>query len=212
MPVFKAGKNQAPAWGEVEEFELVEFEESEPHVFIKECVKEELIVCRGIVVVTFGDVKTTLMEGSKLDLNGTSVANYKIQAQGRNALLCRIAGHWRSITSSGIFSAQTAELCKNDTPYSYKKTTAFDNHYHDCDEYWIIFQGEATVASENRLYDVKPGDCVVTGMGWHHDVVCVYGDKPLKAIWFEGGLEGQKRKGHLWETRHGKALPMKDRV
>jgi len=49
-------------------------------------------------------------------------------------------------------------------------------------------------------------------MGWHHDVLSVKDDKPIRAIWFEGTLEGQKRVGHLWEPQHGKAKPRAKRV
>ena len=66
--------------------------------------------------------------------------------------------------------------------------------------------------SEDKFFDVGPGDCVATGMGWHHDVPCVEGGGTLKAVWFEGTLEGQKRVGHLWEPKHGPARPEAERV
>jgi mannose-6-phosphate isomerase-like protein (cupin superfamily) len=212
MPVFRARRGQAPKWCELEMFEFIELKDGESRTLRREGQKEELIVCRGGVIGVMGDVEVTLAEGAKLDLNSPAVTSLALRGAWGNALVCRMAGRWKAITSSGLFSAQTAPPPANDTPYAYTKTTGFDNHFHDCDEYWIVFQGQATAASEGKLYDVGPGDCVATGMGWHHDVVSVKGDAPLRAVWFEGTLEGAKRVGHLWEPQHGKAVPMKDRV
>jgi len=212
MPVFKAGKGHAPAWCELEAFEIVDLKGDAVRSFLRETKKEELIVCRGSAVVTIGKVECTLMAGSKLDLAGAAAKEYTIRPYGGDVRICRLMGRWKSVTSSGVFGAQTATPPDFDTPYSYRKTTGFDNHYHDCDEYWILFDGEATVASEGKLYNVGPGDSVATGMGWHHDVVSVKDGKPIQAIWFEGTLEGKKRVGHLWEPKHGKAAPKPDRV
>ena len=95
-------------------------------------------------------------------------------------------------------------------PVGYRKQTAFDNHYHDCDEYWILFEGSGVAASEGRLYDVGPGDCVATGMGHHHDFPIVR--EPVKAVYFETTMEGQRRRGHLWNHTHGAAEPRPERV
>ena len=39
---------------------------------------------------------------------------------------------WSGVTSAGIFWVSA-------------KDGRFDNHYHDCDEYWLIFKGKAKV-------------------------------------------------------------------
>jgi mannose-6-phosphate isomerase-like protein (cupin superfamily) len=92
----------------------------------------------------------------------------------------------------------------------YPKTTHFDSHYHDCDEYWILFQGRGIAVSEGKMYEVREGDCVATGMGHHHDLPRVI--EPMKAVYFETTLEGQKRRGHLWNHTHGPAEPKRGRV
>jgi len=212
MPIFQAGPHQAPTWCELECFEFISLTPGETRVCRKETPKEELIVCRGSLVLRLGEVEVTLMEGSKFDFNGLDAVEYTLLPYWQAPLVCRLQGRWNAITSSGVFSAQTATPPTHDTPYPYQKTTGFDNHYHDCDEYWIVFEGEATVASEGKLYEVKSGDCVATGMGWHHDVLRINSDKPLRAVWFEGTLEGRKHTGHLWEPKHGPAVPCRDRV
>ena len=92
----------------------------------------------------------------------------------------------------------------------YPKQTNFDSHFHDCDEYWILFEGRGEVFSEGCRYAVGPGDCVATGMGHHHDMPIV--DETIHAVYFETTMEGQKRRGHLWDHKHGAAQPQQDRV
>ena len=211
MPVFRA-TDKFPDWCELEKFEFIELADGERRTLTRERDKEELYVCRGRAVVTVGDVECTLSEGGKFDINGPGVQEVSVRAQWGDALVFRAMGRWGSINGSGVFTAEAADPPKHDTPYDYEKATGFDNHYHDCDEYWIFFEGECVAVSEGKFYDVGPGDCVATGMGWHHDVVGIKGDGPIRAVWFEGTLEGQKRSGHLWEPEHGKAEPMADRV
>ena len=95
-------------------------------------------------------------------------------------------------------------------PVSYAKSTNFDRHYHDCDEYWIVWEGSGVAVSEGRSYDVAAGDCIATGMGHHHDFPNVR--QPVRGVYFETTLEGEKRLGHLWEHTHGPAAPRLDRV
>lgn len=71
----------------------------------------------------------------------------------------------------------------------------FDCHYHDCDEYWLIFKGRGKVMSEGREYYVRPGDIVCTKAGDEHDVLEVYED--LEAFWFEDATAEGGRVGHL---------------
>lgn len=91
----------------------------------------------------------------------------------------------------------------------YSKEMSFDSHYHDCDEYRILFAGCGVAVSEGQSYEVELGDCVVTGMGFHHDFPRVHA--LVRTVCFEAELEGQCRKGHLWEHTHGAAVPRTER-
>lgn len=73
---------------------------------------------------------------------------------------------------------------------------AFDRHFHDADEYWIILSGGARVMSEGTEYEVGPGDILCTRMGDEHDILEIL-DAPLQTFWFEDELRGRKRPGHL---------------
>jgi mannose-6-phosphate isomerase-like protein (cupin superfamily) len=50
---------------------------------------------------------------------------------------------WCAVTSAGIFRVA-------------QHGGHFDRHHHDCNEYWLVYKGEALVASEGREFLVKP--------------------------------------------------------
>ena len=102
---------------------------------------------------------------------------------------------WSRATSAGVFRVPA-------------QGGKFDRHYHDCDEYWLIFKGKARVASEGRTYYVKPGDIVCTKAGDEHDVLEVYED--LEGFWFEDATPPGGRVGHLHRDpalRQGHPVP-----
>ena len=212
MPVFKSGVGNAPAWGALDDFEFIALKSGEEGELEKKEAKEAFVLCRGHISTRAGGVDCSLTPGSwfAVDNSGSEVVG--LRANYFDALVMRATGRWTSITSAGLFDVWTTTPPTHDTPYSYEKTTRFDNHYHDLDEYWMVYEGQATVASEGKLYKVGPGDCVATGMGWHHDVVTIHGEEKMQAVYFEGGKEGKGRTGHLWEPTHGKAEPQLDRV
>ena len=126
--------------------------------------------------------------------------------------LIHMCGRWGEDTGgSGLFSVAAVENAQErGDPVSYPKNTTLDNHYHDCDEYWILFGGRGTAVSEGVHYEVGPGDCVATGMGFHHDFPQV--TESVRAVYFETTMMGRKRGGHLWEHTHGRAEPDPERV
>src|SRR5262249_31468643 len=95
---------------------------------------------------------------------------------------------WSDVTSAGVFRVEP--------------NGRFDRHYHDCDEYWLVFAGRACVLVGQQTYDVGPGDIVCTRTGTEHDVVGVY--ETLEAFWFEAATPPGGRIGHLPRT-HGEA-------
>jgi mannose-6-phosphate isomerase-like protein (cupin superfamily) len=126
--------------------------------------------------------------------------------------LVHLCGRWGEETGGwGLFRVEEIERpVERGDPTPYPKRTRIDNHYHDCDECYIILAGRGTVVSEGRHYEVGPGDCVATGMGHHHDFP--YAPEPVLAVYFETTLAGQRRRGHLWDHTHGKAQPQPGRM
>jgi mannose-6-phosphate isomerase-like protein (cupin superfamily) len=101
---------------------------------------------------------------------------------------------WSDVTSAGVFRVEP--------------NGRFDRHFHDCDEYWLVFAGRARVAVGARHYEVEAGDIVCTPTGTEHDVVGVY--ETLEAFWFEGRTPAGGRIGHLHRTpedAQGHAVP-----
>jgi mannose-6-phosphate isomerase-like protein (cupin superfamily) len=91
---------------------------------------------------------------------------------------------WSDVTSAGTFRVEP--------------NGRFDLHYHDCDEYWLVFGGRAIVRVGATTYTVGPGDIVCTPTGTQHDVVAV-GER-LEAFWFEAATAPGGRIGHLHRT------------
>ncbi len=71
----------------------------------------------------------------------------------------------------------------------------FDRHFHDCDEYWLVFKGKANVYSEGREFYVRKGDIVCTHAGDEHDVLAVY--EEFEAFYLEAATPEGGRTGHL---------------
>ncbi len=101
---------------------------------------------------------------------------------------------WCHVTSAGVFRVTTVN-------------GRSDCHYHDYDEYWMIFKGKAKVMTEGETFYVKPGDIVCTKSGDEHDFIEVYED--IEAFWFEDATPANGRVGHLhYDTEKAKGHPV----
>ena len=171
---------------------------------------EKLIVGGGRCRLRVGAEEVEAATGANLDLVGAG--SFEVLEVEEAAMLVRFCGRWGAETGgSGIFNAANSPQPEDKgDPVPYEKWTNFDCHFHDCDEYWVIVEGQARAVSEGKTYEVKPGDCLATGMGYHHDLPLVH--EPLRGVYFETTLEGQKRRGHLWDHTHGRAEPQAERV
>ncbi len=158
-------------------------------------------------MISVAGQKIPAVEKSGFDLGNNRTAILKCSRLRNRFFLVRMCGRWGEQTGgSGLFEVRTSDSPQDrGDPVDYPKTTNFDRHYHDCDEYWIIFAGSGIAVSEEKFYQLHPGDCLATGMGHHHDFP--RSGEPVKAVYFETTLEGQKRLGHLWNHTHGQAEP-----
>lgn len=210
MPVFKSD-GIVPDWCELRSFAVVELERGARHRFASDLPKEGLFVCRGRCVVTVGGQPESVEAGYKAErLAGTDA--FEVIEVLEDATIVWVGGDWGDeVGGRGFFTVvESDEPADKGDPVPYPKRTSFDSHYHDCDEYWIVWAGRGEAVSEGAHYAFGPGDCIATGMGHHHDVPLV-GER-VQAVYFETTLEGAKRRGHLWEHTHGPARPRADRV
>ena len=107
---------------------------------------------------------------------------------------------WSSVTSAGLFTIPV-------------EGGKFDCHFHDCDEYWLIYAGKAKVMSEGQEFYVQSGDIVCTRAGDEHDFIEVY--ETIEAFYFEEAAPRGSRIGHLHKDEvkskghpvHHKLLP-----
>jgi len=178
-------------------FEIAHLAAGDAHSFERSSEPQEtLIVGGGRCRLAMGGLTEELKEGDLRSLDSPQT-RFDVLETLEPTTLIRMCGHWGGgLGGCGLFT-----VTDNGT---------FDYHYHDCDEYWIIYRGRGLAISEGKEYEVGPGDCVATGMGHHHDFPTVF--EPVKAVYFESAMEGAKRIGHLWDHEHGPASPRMDRV
>ncbi|QDY71285.1 cupin domain-containing protein [Qingshengfaniella alkalisoli] len=209
MPRILRENQTFPEWCELREFQIFEVGQSSQQ-FLRTRQSERIVAANGGIVVRQGSKGIVLSPGQFLDiLPGTRTV--EISGLSETATAVRLAGEWgNELGGCGVFSAKDVAAPKDGgDPVTYPKSTCIDSHYHDCDEYWIILEGRATVVVQNEAAEMAPGDCLCIGMGRHHDMP--QAPEPVTAIYFETGLGRQKRIGHLWEHTHGQANPAEGR-
>lgn len=211
MPLFHGGMATAPDWCELTSFAIVPLAAGESRDFPRSAVRERLLVASGACRVAYAGGEFDAVAGDKFELPD-GAAHFAVAAAGEATTVVHLCGTWGAETGGwGLFSVEeVAEPVERGDPTDYPKRTRIDNHYHDCDEYWIVLAGHGTAVSEGRRYEVGPGDCVGTRMGHHHDFPTV--TEPVRAVFFETTLGGARRRGHLWNHTHGPAQPQPGRV
>jgi mannose-6-phosphate isomerase-like protein (cupin superfamily) len=210
MPLLRDGMGHAPAWCELTDFAIVPLAPGESRTFARRDKRERLLVIAGSCRVACGGAEHAAAPGDKYEIPD-DVADCTVTAGGEPATVITLSGTWGAETGGwGLFSVEEMDTPERGDPTDYPKHTRIDNHYHDCDEYWIVLSGEGTAVSEGKHYQVGPGDCVATGMGHHHDFPLV--TSPVRAVFFETTLGGERRRGHLWNHTHGPARPQPERV
>jgi mannose-6-phosphate isomerase-like protein (cupin superfamily) len=211
MPLVNGKTAMLPDWCELQDYAIVTLPAGSDHTFPAHGRKQKLIVASGSCQIGYNGQTVFAHKGANLDL-ATDMGQFRVTAVLEETILVFMTGDWDDETGgSGLF-----RVVKSDAPHDrgdpvpYAKETNFDSHYHDCDEYWILFKGCGVAVSEGQHYAVGPGDCIVTGMGHHHDFPQV--SEPVEAVYFETTLQGEKRRGHLWEHTHGPAHPQPKRI
>lgn len=211
MPVFQGGADQAPVWCELEYFEIFHLDPGQEHRLDWRGVKERFFMVQGSGEIACGNRWSELSEGEHLEYTAPGGV-ISVSAGAQPTIVVRVTGRWGELTGGcGVFTIEPGGQGKNTgDAVDYPRSTDFDVHYHDCDEYWIIVSGRADVMSEGQHYHIGAGDCLATGRGHHHDFVHI--EETVRGAYFETTLEGEKRRGHLWNHTHGPALPDRERV
>jgi mannose-6-phosphate isomerase-like protein (cupin superfamily) len=212
MPVIRDYLYQnLPEWGDMKKYEKITLRKKQPTKIENEYKNLCLAVLFGNCSVEDNGKKTKLSQGDKYYTQTKElVLNYEHLYFSDKCHVMLISGNWEygDVNISVVDQYDVPE--NQGTPLDCYRNSGFDNHYHDFDEYWIIYKGSGVAYSEGKYYEVQAGDCIVTGMGHHHDFPIVHDSVWIVSL--ETQAMGQKRQGHLWEHMHGKAVPKMDRI
>jgi mannose-6-phosphate isomerase-like protein (cupin superfamily) len=204
MVLFRSTQ-KPPAWCELTGFEIITMGPNDTADFSAGPMKRRFVAVDGPANVVTASGSQVIRDGQFWDAEEGAAASLRTQDLP-SRLVC-FTGAWGShLGGCGTFTVAGAGTPGDGgDPVTYAKSTSFDSHYHDCDEYWVILDGSGEVVVGDEHLTVRAGDCVATAMGVHHDFPNV--DSPIVAVYFETTLRGRKRIGHLWEHRHGPAEP-----
>jgi mannose-6-phosphate isomerase-like protein (cupin superfamily) len=187
VPDSPAGNSHTPYWG-------ANGITPDPHIreFKPTTPRERLVVLDGEVSVECELGRFTLKRRDFVEVpqRGATVTNVGTST----AELARVAGHWSRIIRNEIC------LFRPDRPCDY--------HYHDGDEYWMVFRGHFTLNYDGQEYALRPGLMLAAGMGYEHG--SVNPEEHFEAVVMAMQLEGQGRDGHLLREMHG--APVKNRA
>jgi mannose-6-phosphate isomerase-like protein (cupin superfamily) len=149
---------------------------------------ERLMVIDGEVCVEseYGRFTMKRRDCFEVPQSGARVTN----VGNSTAELARIAGRWKQIIRNEIC------LFRPDRPCDY--------HYHDGDEYWMVFRGHFTLNYDGKDYMMRPGSMLAAGMGYEHGAV--QPEEHFEAVVIATQLEGQLRDGHLTREMHGEPV------
>lgn len=147
--------------------------------------KDRITVVSGQVQVESEHGRFTLHKRDYYDVpaSGATVMN-----SGQSmAELVRVKGHWDHTVRN--------EICM------FRPGNACDYHYHDGDEYWVIFRGHFTLDYNGMRIPVGPGDLLAAGKGIPHGALAP--EEAMNAIVMAMPLEDGERDGHLNHKNQG---------
>lgn len=147
--------------------------------------QDRITVVSGQVQVETEDGRVTLNKRDYFDIppTGATVTN-----SGQSMVeLVRIMGHWDHTVRNEICMFRPGNPC--------------DYHYHDGDEYWLVFRGNFTLDYNGMRIPVGPGDLLAAGKGIPHGAL--QPEQVMNAIVMAMPLEDAKRDGHLNHQNQG---------
>ena len=174
MPLLKCSEDMMPSWSDLDFIDVINLKEGEIRSFISTSEREMYFIGDGICKMIINRKISYAKGGHTFKIESLN-STIKVKAE-TDCVVIVIGGHWEGLTGThGVFTIDNSDNPKNEGDQTeYPRKTNFDNHYHDCDEYWVIFKGSGLAVSEGEKYELKPGYCLATKMGDHHDIPEVY--------------------------------------
>lgn len=174
------GSGHTPYWGFMSENPIPTVRRIE-----KTHPSERLVVIGGTVQVESEHGRFSLQKRDYVDVPESGLTLTSSSAGAPE--IAWIKGDWERTIRTEVFFAQPGMPC--------------DYHYHDGNEYWVIFRGNFTLDFAGRRIPVGPGTLMAGGMGLEHGALDP--EQPLSAIVMAMPLEGRGRDGHLNREMHG---------
>lgn len=154
--------------------------------------KDRIVVISGLVQVESEAGRFTLQRRDYYDVPPSGA---KLTNTGQSlAEVARVQGHWERTIRSEIYTAQPGNPC--------------DYHYHDGNEYWMVFRGHFPLDYNGLRVPVAPGQLLAFGKGYEHGVL--EPPETLGAVVLAMPLEDRLRDGHLNREMHGDPVPGRD--
>lgn len=213
MPIVKKyAHGNLPKWSELQVYKKVSFHQEELVSLKEEVDKLAFIVLMGTCEVTDGELISIVRQNEIYKAQNTNITIRGIFEPPfffiKNVDILVVGGCWED-ADINPFMVNISDFPSNEsalgegTPCDYYRNTNFDNHYHDFDEFWIIYSGAGVIQENGLFHEVQEGDCLATRAGIHHDFPIAHGI--VKALAIEICPKENQRHGHLWEHVHGKA-------
>lgn len=154
--------------------------------------KDRIVVIGGEVQVESEHGRFQLHKRDYYDLptSGATLTN----TGSSMAELARIEGTWDHTIRSEICMFQPGNPC--------------DYHYHDGDEYWVVFRGHFDIDYHGLKVPTEPGQLLAFGKGYEHGLLDP--TEAMNAIVLAMPLEDRQRDGHLNRERNGDPVPGRD--
>jgi mannose-6-phosphate isomerase-like protein (cupin superfamily) len=184
QPTASEGDGHVPYWGYYQDRPLPTSRRIEPTR-----PKDRVVVISGEVQVESDHGRFRLHKRDYYDVPSSGATLTNIGSS--MAELARIEGHWDHTIRSEIAMFQPGNPC--------------DYHYHDGDEYWVVFRGYFDLDYHGLKVPVKPGELLAFGKGYEHGLLDP--EEVMQTIVLAMPLEDRRRDGHLNRERNGDPVP-----
>lgn len=187
-----------PSWVEVSGFDVFTLDQGEEDAGRRHITRTEpteiITVLSGEVVVTWPTGQITLKRRNWLQLPKEPVLLTSMRTEATHWYPCEvmhIRGDWSGVTGVAAFQ--------------FRPDKPLEEHYHDYNEYWLIYRGHFEALLDGEAIPMRPGDMLATGIGHEH------GMRPLtetvEGVGFETALRPGGRAGHLHRDTDGPPQP-----
>lgn len=182
------GEAPTESWVEIDAWEVFTLDQGEPDGGRRTLEpgpgKTLVMALSGEIVVQWSTGQVTLKRRNWLELPRESVRLTSMRTEASVFYPCEVAvvqGTW------GIIESVAAFQFRPDKPLT--------PHYHDYNEYWLIYRGHPEALEDGSPVQLHPGDMLATPAGQEHGMSPL--TETVEGIGFETELKPGGRPGHL---------------